>query len=79
MKPASIVPAHGKLGDGSLISINRQFMQEIQTRARALKAQGRSIDDVAAAVQSEMQAKHPNFARLNGVGGAARSAYNEAP
>jgi hypothetical protein len=78
MRPKVIVPAHGAIGDGSLIASNRAFMLEIQARARALKAQGRSIDEVADTVQKEMQAKHPNFARLNGAAGAARAAYNEA-
>jgi len=79
MRPRVIVPAHGKVGDGSLIATNRTFMLDIQARARALKAQGRSIDEVADTVQKEMQAKHPAFARVNGVAGAARAAYNEAP
>jgi hypothetical protein len=73
------VPAHGKIGEGSLVATNRAFMQDIQARVRALKAQGRSIDEVATTVQKEMQAKHPTFARLNGAAGAARAAYNEAP
>jgi glyoxylase-like metal-dependent hydrolase (beta-lactamase superfamily II) len=79
MGPAVIVPAHGKVGDGSLIATNRAFMTEIQARARALKAEGRSIDETAGTIQKEMQAKHPTFARINGVAGAARAAYNEAP
>jgi hypothetical protein len=53
-------------------------MRQIQTRVRELKADGRSIDETAAAVEKELQARHPTFARLNGVSGAARAAYNEA-
>jgi glyoxylase-like metal-dependent hydrolase (beta-lactamase superfamily II) len=79
MRPSVVVPAHGKVGDGSLVASNRAFMLEIQARTRALKAQGQAVDAVAATVQREMQAKHPNFARLNGVAGAARAAYAEAP
>jgi glyoxylase-like metal-dependent hydrolase (beta-lactamase superfamily II) len=79
MKPAVIVPAHGPMGDGSLIAINRAFMQEIQIRARELKAQGQTADAVAMTVQMEQQAKHPAWARANGVAGAARAAFNEAP
>jgi glyoxylase-like metal-dependent hydrolase (beta-lactamase superfamily II) len=78
MRPVVIVPSHGKVGDGSLIATNRRFMLEIQARARALKSQGRPIDEVAETVQKEMQAKYPAFARVNGVAGAARAAYNEA-
>jgi hypothetical protein len=78
MQPKVIVPAHGKIGDGSLVGVNRAFMLHIQTRVRELKANGRSIDETAAVVEKEMQARHPTFARLNGVSGAARAAYNEA-
>jgi glyoxylase-like metal-dependent hydrolase (beta-lactamase superfamily II) len=79
MKPRTIVPAHGPAGDGTLVSTQRGVMQRIQTRARELKAQGRSADDTAAAVQKELQAMHPTWARVNGVAGAARAAYTEAP
>jgi glyoxylase-like metal-dependent hydrolase (beta-lactamase superfamily II) len=79
MRPKVIVPAHGTIGDGSLIATNRGFMQAIQSRVRALKAEGQPVEAVAATVQKEMQAKHPGFARVNGVAGAARAAYAEAP
>lgn len=78
-KPRTIVPAHGQVGTGTLIGTNRAVMLEIQARVRELKAQGHPADDVAAAVQREMQAKYPMFARVNGVGFAARAAYAEAP
>jgi glyoxylase-like metal-dependent hydrolase (beta-lactamase superfamily II) len=79
MRPAVIVPAHGPVGNGSLIAVNREFMQAIRARVHELKAQGRPVEEVAATVQMEMQAKHPTFARINGAGGAARAAYAEAP
>jgi len=79
MRPRTIVPSHGPVGDGSLLQVNRAFMQEVQTRVRALKSQGRSIDETATAVQAEVQAKHPDWARANGLAGAARAAYAEAP
>jgi len=78
-KPATIVPAHGQVGPGTLIRTNRAVMLAIQARARELKAQGRPADDVAEIVQREMQAAHPTWARVNGVSFAARAAYAEAP
>jgi glyoxylase-like metal-dependent hydrolase (beta-lactamase superfamily II) len=78
-RPRTIVPAYGEVGTGALIAVNRGFMLAIQARARELKAQGRSVDEVATTVQQEMQARHPTFARINGVGGAARAAYAEVP
>jgi glyoxylase-like metal-dependent hydrolase (beta-lactamase superfamily II) len=76
--PRTIVPAHGPIGPGTLIATNRSFMREIQERARQLKAEGRTADETAATVQKEMETKHPSWARVNGVGGAARAAYREA-
>ena len=77
--PRTVVPAHGEIGTGALIGVNRGFMQAIQTRARELKAKGLAADAVAAEVQKEMEAKHPTWARANGVAAAARSAFTEAP
>jgi glyoxylase-like metal-dependent hydrolase (beta-lactamase superfamily II) len=76
--PRTIVPAHGPIGPGTLIATNRSFMREIQERARQLKTEGRTVDETAATVQKEMEAKHPSWARVNGAGGAARAAYREA-
>ena len=75
--PASIVPAHGAVGPGSLVAANRQVMQTIQSRARALKATGRSADETATTVQSELVAEHPDWPRANGVAAAARAAWEE--
>ena len=79
MRPKTIVPAHGAVGDGSIIATNRAIMQGVQARAREMKAQGRSADDTATAVQMEFQAKHPEWPRANGLASAARAAYTEAP
>jgi glyoxylase-like metal-dependent hydrolase (beta-lactamase superfamily II) len=79
MKPKTIVPSHGAVGDGSLIGVNRTVMQAVQVRARELKTQGRSADETATTVQAEMQAKYPQWPRANGVAAAARAAYAEAP
>jgi len=78
MKPKTIVPAHGAVGTGALIASNRALMETIRTRATALKAQGKSIDETVAAVQAEMTAAHPAWPRANGIAAATRSAYNEA-
>jgi len=79
MHPTTIVPAHGPVGDGSLIPTLRTVMQGIQARVRELKAQGKPIDEVATTIQMEFTAKYPGFARANGAAGAARAAYGEAP
>jgi glyoxylase-like metal-dependent hydrolase (beta-lactamase superfamily II) len=79
MRPRTIVPSHGAVGEASIIAVNRAIMQGVRTRALELKAQGRSSDDTAVAVQKEFQATHPEWPRGNGLAAAARAAYAEAP
>jgi glyoxylase-like metal-dependent hydrolase (beta-lactamase superfamily II) len=79
MQPQVVVPSHGAIGDGSLIAASRAVMQIVQSRTRALKAQGRSADEAAATVQAELVALHPGWPRAAGLGAAARAAYAEAP
>jgi hypothetical protein len=79
MQPSSIVPAHGEIGAGSILAPLQAAVQSIQARARELKAQGRTADETAATVQTELQAQHPTWARPNGIAALARSAHAEAP
>ena len=79
LKPQTIVPAHGAVGSGTLVSANRAIMTRVRDRARALKAQGRTADEVATTVQAELVAEHQGWPRANGLASAARSAYAEAP
>jgi glyoxylase-like metal-dependent hydrolase (beta-lactamase superfamily II) len=78
LKPKTIVPAHGEIGPGTIIATNREVMLGVQARARALKAEGKTADETATMVQTEFQAKHPNWPRATGLAAAARSAYAEA-
>ncbi|HSA56071.1 MAG TPA: MBL fold metallo-hydrolase [Gemmatimonadaceae bacterium] len=78
MRPRVIVPAHGKIGDGSLIAANRAVMTTIDTRVRALKAGGMSLEDIVRTVQTELQARHPGWPRANGIPAAVRTAYAES-
>ena len=78
MRPTTIVPSHGAVGTGALIGTNRALMQAIRSRAAALKAQGKSSDEAAAAIQAELTAAHPGWPRANGITAAARAAYAEA-
>jgi len=79
MQPVTIVPAHGDIGPGAILGTLRSEMLAIQARARELKAQGRSADETATALQMEFQARQPTWARVNGVAALARSAYAEGP
>jgi len=75
LKPTRIVPSHGPMGDGSMIANYRTFLTTVRDRARALKKEGKSLDDTVKALQEELQGR---FNR-NQMAGAIRAAYNEAP
>ena len=79
MGPETIVPAHGEVGDGTLIPIQREVMLAIRARALELKAEGRSAEETGETVRAEFQTRHPSWGRVNGVAAAARVAWNEAP
>jgi glyoxylase-like metal-dependent hydrolase (beta-lactamase superfamily II) len=78
-RPRTIVPAHGPIGEGSIIAVNRGVMEQVRNRVRALKAEGRSAEEAATTVQAELRAQHPNWPRFNGLAAAAQAAYREAP
>jgi glyoxylase-like metal-dependent hydrolase (beta-lactamase superfamily II) len=78
LKPKTIVPSHGEVGPATIIGTNRSILLGVQERARALKAEGRTVDEVAKTVQGEFQAQHPIWSRANGLAAAARAAYAEA-
>jgi len=79
LKPVKIVPSHGGVGDASLIAEQREVMKAIQSRAAELKKAGKTADETAATVQSELTAKYPNWAAPARVSAIAKTAYAEAP
>lgn len=79
LNPTTIVPAHGAVGTGAIITANRSFMQEINARTAALKKEGRPVDEIVKTVTAELTAKHQGWPRANGIANAVRAAFNEAP
>ena len=80
LQPSRIVPSHGAMGDLSMLRTWREYFQTLQKRVGELKAQGWASDHVAEALQTEMQAKYPNWKnQANRVAPAARAAFAEAP
>jgi glyoxylase-like metal-dependent hydrolase (beta-lactamase superfamily II) len=76
LRPARIVPAHGEMGDASLIEIDRNYLQALQARVRELKREGKTLEQTAETVTVEFRARYPDW--TGNAGAAARSAYNEA-
>ena len=78
LKPAQVVPSHGKIGDATLIARARAFLQAVQDRVAELKRGDKSIDDAVAVVVAEIAPKYPEWGNPSGAAAVARAAYNEA-
>jgi len=76
LRPATIVPSHGEMGDGSLIQTNLAYLKALQVKAAELKRAGKSEDDAADMLSAEFKAEYPNW--TGNAGAAARVAYKEA-
>jgi len=76
LRPATIVPSHGEMGDGSLIETNRVYLQSLRTRATELKRAGKTEDEAADTITAEYKSKYPSWS--GNAGAAARVAYKEA-
>ena len=78
LKPAHVVPSHGKLGDAELIARDRTFLQAVADKVGELKKGGKSIDEAAAAVVAEIAPQYAEWGNPNGAAVIARAAYAEA-
>ena len=77
LKPKIIVPDHSDAGDISLIAEEREMLQYLQTRAMALKAQGKSADEAGKIIAEEFLAKYQGWTSLNHIDQAVHQAYTD--
>jgi len=78
LHPMIVVPDHSPPGDGSLIASERAFILELQTRASALKKEGKPEADVERILTPEIEAKYQGWSGLNHIQDAVARAYAEA-
>ena len=76
MRATKIVPSHGDMGDGTLIESDRKYLTEVQTRAAALKREGKTVDDATNLITAELKIKYPDW--TGNPAAAIRSAFTEA-
>jgi glyoxylase-like metal-dependent hydrolase (beta-lactamase superfamily II) len=75
LKPKLVVPDHGDLGDGALVAQERAFLADLDARALALKAQGKSAEEAGRIVEGEFKAKYPDWSGLGNVPASVQHAY----
>jgi glyoxylase-like metal-dependent hydrolase (beta-lactamase superfamily II) len=79
LQPAHIVPDHGALGDGSLITQEYTLLNDLQTRALELKKQGKSAQEAGQTILTEFKTKYADWPNLNGIPGLVGHVYSENP
>ena len=77
LQPRHVVPAHGPLGDASMIEKHRVFLTAVRARVSALKEQRQTADQIASTVSTELAAKHQVPEKI--AADAARLFYEELP
>lgn len=75
LMPRRVVGSHGAMGDASLITAARTFLETVRASVAELKKQGKSQAEVEAAVTAELSPKFP--AAGGRLGSAIRAAFNE--
>jgi glyoxylase-like metal-dependent hydrolase (beta-lactamase superfamily II) len=71
-----VLPDHSAPGDGSLVSKERAFIDDLRTRALTLKRQGVSADDAGKQLSAEFKTKYSDWPSMN-VAGFVHSIYAE--
>jgi glyoxylase-like metal-dependent hydrolase (beta-lactamase superfamily II) len=71
-----VLPDHSAPGDGSLVSKERAFIDDLRTRALTLKRQGVSVDDAGKQLSAEFKTKYSDWPNMN-VAGFVKSIYAE--
>ena len=72
-----MIPNHGDVRDGSLITEERLVLRELQARARELRAQGMSAEDAGSTLVAEFDPKHPDWKGPSGILSLVRRFYEE--
>ena len=79
LNPKIVVPDHSPPGDTSLIAQERAFMADLQSRAMALKRQGKSAEEAGKIVADEFQVKYADWTGMARIGAAVEKAYAGPP
>lgn len=81
LNPKIVVPDHSAPGDGALIAAEQGLMTDLVKRTKALKAEGKSVDETKHILAAEIQAKYSDWTGLGRLEDAIGRAYadNNAP
>jgi glyoxylase-like metal-dependent hydrolase (beta-lactamase superfamily II) len=73
LEPAIVVPGHGEVGGGELITAVRECIVALRSETRRLAAEGHSADEIAAALEPEFRGRYPDWDQPEWIGFGVRS------
>jgi glyoxylase-like metal-dependent hydrolase (beta-lactamase superfamily II) len=77
LRPTIVVPGHGSVGDGSLITTQREFMETMRTEAYAAADAGRTADEAVVELEQALHGLHPDWAQPEWVAFGIRCFHAE--
>jgi glyoxylase-like metal-dependent hydrolase (beta-lactamase superfamily II) len=75
LDPAVVVPGHGAVGDSSVIAIAREFHEALRDETLKLAGEGLDVEEIAARLEPELHARHPDWDQPEWIGFGIRSFY----
>jgi glyoxylase-like metal-dependent hydrolase (beta-lactamase superfamily II) len=83
LRPAKVVPAHGRMGGVELIRRCREYLTAVQSRVAAAKRSGATVEQVTAMLAPLLAAEFADLAAASGpamgrINAAITAAYREA-
>ena len=75
MNPAIVVPGHGEVGDGSLITKMREYLEFVRDRVQQMKSQGNALAEAEKGLEPEIRAKYKDWDNPNWVKNAIDNFY----
>ena len=78
MKPAIVVPGHGEVGDATLITTMREYLEFVRDRVQQLKSQNHALADIEKELEPEIRAKYKDWDNPNWIKNAIDNFYNSS-
>ena len=84
LNPTTVVPAHGRLVDAGAIRRYREYLTAVRDETRALKRQGRSVEEAQQSLAPTLAQRFADLAPATGqptgrINPAIQMAYRDAP
>lgn len=77
LDPRVVVPGHGEIGDRELISVARDFHEQLRSETFRLADDGSSADEAVAALEQTVLAAHPDWDQPEWIGFGIRCFHAE--